>query len=97
MMRPTDQETCHLKESLLLRVSKRRGHTIPCRDTRGSTSDAQDAEEMSDSVAQSLYCVFPPGKARQGRVSSLGLVSFNNFRGLRAIGMAPSGLVLALG
>lgn len=80
MMRPTDQETCHLKEGLLLTVPKRRGHTVPCRDTRGSTRDTQDAEEMSESVAQSLYCVFLPGKARQGRVNSSELVSVNNFR-----------------
>lgn len=63
----------------------------------GCTSDAQDAEEMSESVAQSLYCVFPSGKARQGGVNSLELVSINNFRRLRAIGVAPSGLVLAPG
>lgn len=48
-------------------------------------------QEQGKCLGQGLYWGFE-GKARQGRVNSVGLAPMNNFSGLRAIAVIFSGL-----
>lgn len=69
MTRPADQTTHHLKESSLVTVPRRRERPSPCRTTPQALGVNQEAEEMSDSRAQSLCWAFQPGTPGQGRAS----------------------------
>ena len=48
---------CHQKESLLLTVPRRKGHSTPRRATQGSTEVGQEAREWKN-VGKSVYCAF---------------------------------------
>lgn len=51
-------ENCHRKESFLFKVPKRRGHTMPQGDHKGSASVGQETEGAGDNMGRGLYCGF---------------------------------------
>lgn len=54
---------------LLLTFPERRGHTMACRATGGSTSISQDSEKSEGKgIGHSLYCVFR-GKDKAGKTA----------------------------
>lgn len=44
MVRPTDQETDCIEDSLVLTIPKKRGHAMPRRTTQSSTRAGQEGE-----------------------------------------------------
>ena len=88
----TRRDQCHWEKDLVLRLLERR-HTVPCRAMWGA-SGWSGGRSGGERNTQDRVCFFFPGKARKGRVNSLGLTSVSNSNGFWAKGLGSSCLAM---